>query len=133
MICPFCNAKTQVTNSRSTDQNQAVWRRRACTKCFEVWTTKETISLEKTHTVFSSSEKHSQPFSRDILYISIKDSLQHRKNAVADAGALTDTIISRVIALKSPKIERSEIISIATRALQAFDQTAAAVYQAMHK
>ena len=130
MRCPYCNSSTKVTNSRSTNHNQMVWRRRTCTQCLAAWTTHEIYVLTSTHTVKRLSQKHPEPFSRDELFMSIKESLQHRKTALDDATALTDTIITQVLALKTALIESSQIFELAHACLENFDTTAAAVYKA---
>lgn len=73
-----------------------------------------------------------QAFSRDVLFSSIKDSLAHRKTATADATALTDTVLDRVLAKKQATIETTTLIEVSQEVLYHFDRTAAAVYQARH-
>jgi len=130
MTCPYCSAKTSVTNSRSHNADQAVWRRRQCKSCKAVWTTDETYDLSKTHQVKTPSQKQPQPFRRDILFMSIWKALQHRNDALVEATGLTDTIITQVLALKQPIIQSSAIKKAAQAALTNFDKTAAAVYTA---
>lgn len=128
MLCPYCASRTQVTNSRSHTSDQAVWRRRSCKSCNAVWTTDETYDLSKTHRVSKPSQKRSEVFQRDVLFMSIWKALQHRKKALNEATALTDTIIMRVLALKQPIITTSDIKNAAHKILSNFEHTAAAVY-----
>ena len=129
MQCPYCSGQTQVTNSRSHNKSPLVWRRRQCKNCGSIWTTREYIDLSTSHRVLNR-HKHLQDFSRDILFLSIKDSLSHRKDAVRDAGALTDTVLSRVLAQKQITIKTTTIIEVTREVLYRFDRTAAAVYRA---
>lgn len=131
MVCPYCSSKTQVTNSRSRAGGTEVWRRRECLSCKQIWTTNEHIDLASSHRIHTS-ENALEPFSREKLFVSIKDSLAHRKTALEDATALTDTVLAAVLRQKQANIQVSQLISIVHEVLQRFDPTAAAVYSAKH-
>ena len=73
-----------------------------------------------------------QPFSRDKLCISLKDACTHRKTALEDASALTDTVLGQVLALNQPVIHVSQLCTIARQTLNRFDSISAAVYEAKH-
>lgn len=78
-------------------------------------------------------QNDAEPFSRDALFISLIDSLKHRKTALEDATALTDTILGLVLAQKSPKIARQALIDSAYQTLKRFDKVAAEVYRSTHR
>ena len=132
MICPYCSGQTKVTNSRSHNDEQAVWRRRQCKKCSALWSTDESFTLETSHRVKRPQHKHLEPFSRDELFISIRESLIHRKHPTADATALTATIITKLLAQKDPIINTRTIKTVSKEVLNRFDKTAAAVYASRH-
>ena len=70
MRCPFCgNDDTQVKDSRPTEDNSAIRRRRFCPACGSRFTTFERIQLRE----LSVSKKSGQrvPFERDKLYRSV--------------------------------------------------------------
>lgn len=70
---------------------------------------------------------------RDKLYLSVYDSVRHRKNACTDATELTDSIVARLQALtNSPSIETSMITEVALSFLDKFDRVAATHYRAFH-
>ena len=74
-----------------------------------------------------------QPFLRDKLFASIYDSLRHRKTALNDATALTDTVIAKVLGLISDgRIEGTVITQQTSAILKRFDQAAAVHYAAYH-
>ena len=131
MLCPYCSSKTQVTNSRSRAGGTEVWRRRECLSCKQIWTTNEHIDLASSHRV-SSRNNALEPFYREKLFVSIKDSLVHRKTALEDATALTDTVLASVLRQKQATIQLQQLITIVHEVLQRFDPTAAAVYSAKH-
>ncbi len=132
MQCPYCSSTTKVTNSRSTAKETRVWRRRKCRNCQRIWTTTETIDLSKSHKI-TGSDRHLEAFSRDKLFMSIKDSLQHRKSALEDANALTDTVLSRIILINQEVLLSSGVTAISYDVIRRFDKTASAVYKATHK
>lgn len=130
--CPYCASSSFVNNSRATAKGTQTWRRRECSRCHSIWSTKEAVDLSKSH-VFIAPKNTSQPFSRDMLFVSLIDSLKHRKTALADATALTDTILSLILAQKSAKVSRDVLIGIVYPTLKRFDKTAAEVYRSTHK
>lgn len=78
-------------------------------------------------------DKHIEPFSRDVLMLSIHDSLRHRKTASADATALTRTIITHLLPyIHEASLQREEIVAIAHEVLNRFDKVAATHYKAFH-
>lgn len=131
MNCPYCHNPTKVTNSRSRSNNSQIWRRRRCKNCQSIWTTHEQLDPSTSHKI-KSKNNSLQPFSRDKLFLSINDSLNHRKTAIDDATALTDTVLQQVLTLKSAIIQITEILTITHHVLANFDPTAAAVYKAKH-
>lgn len=95
-------------------------------------TSVEAIDLSKAITFQNGTR--AEPFSRDTLLISIYESCKHRKSALNDALALTDTVIARLL----PKVEnatlsRQQIIKTTTETLKNFDQPASVHYAAYHQ
>jgi transcriptional repressor NrdR len=77
MRCPFCgNNDTQVKDSRPTEDNAAIRRRRFCTSCGARFTTFERVQLREL-TILKKSGKRA-PFDRDKLERSIQISLRKR-------------------------------------------------------
>lgn len=131
MKCPYCDSRTRVTNSRSHNK-MSVWRRRSCKSCGAIWTTKELIDLETTHKI-KKSDSSLEPFRRDVIYISIFDSLSHRNDRITTSSHLTDTIITKVLNMQNPLIERATLVRETYKVLHNFDRTAALVYKAKHQ
>lgn len=132
MVCIFCDGETRVYNSRHQSRLNNVWRRRECLKCQTAFTSIEEPDLSYSVVVRKSSGKL-QPFSRDKLFISIFFSLQHRKTALEDARALTDTVIGSVgIKITAPEVGLDLITDKAYSALKRFDRTAAVHYRAYY-
>ncbi len=77
MRCPFCgNQDTQVKDSRPTEDNSAIRRRRQCTNCGARFTTFERVQLREL-TVLKSNGKR-ETLDRDKLHRSITLALKKR-------------------------------------------------------
>jgi transcriptional repressor NrdR len=135
MVCIYCDGKTDVINSRPQKRLNRVWRRRHCQACRAIFTTIEAGALNESLMVRPKTPKQAlQPFLRDKLYLSVVASCRHRKNAVTDATALTDTVIGKLTkATDSGVVYRDQLRTIVKEALQRFDQVAAVHYSAFHK
>ena len=77
MRCPFCgHDDTQVKDSRPTEDNAAIRRRRYCSECGSRFTTFERVQLRELSVVKSNGEK--TPFDRDKLSRSLHIALRKR-------------------------------------------------------
>lgn len=131
MVCIYCGGETRVTNSRLQKKANQVWRRRVCQSCQGVFTTHEVVSTDQS--LLFQSASASEPFSRDILLLSVYDSLRHRKTALQDASALTATIWSKLLPqIQNATIKRSDVVQTTTDTLKRFDKSAATHYAAFH-
>jgi len=73
-----------------------------------------------------------QKFSRDRLFLSIYESCKHRPQAIEDAAALTQTIISQLGDRTAGVFRKDEVAAICLRVLRRFDGVAATIYEAYH-
>jgi transcriptional repressor NrdR len=132
MVCVYCDGETEVVNSRLKRKNNQVWRRRHCTACGATFSTEETVQYELAWLV--SDGKHSQPFLRDKLFLSLYKSCEHRKTALSDAKGLTETIIRKLSThLVDGTVSKRDIAQVAQVALNRFDKAASVHYQSFHK
>jgi transcriptional repressor NrdR len=77
MRCPFCgHGDTQVKDSRPTEDNAAIRRRRFCPACGSRFTTFERVQLRELTVVKNDGEK--QPFDREKLLRSLRIALKKR-------------------------------------------------------
>jgi transcriptional repressor NrdR len=131
MVCIYCGHETQVTNSRHQKRLNQVWRRRKCTFCGAIFSTTEGANTSQALSIQKNNGL--EPFSRDKLFVSVYDSLRHRKTVLDDATALTGTIISTLTPLADEAaIDRDVVVTVTTTVLQRFDKPAATHYQAFH-
>ena len=77
MRCPFCsNNETQVKDSRPTEENTAIRRRRICPDCGGRFTNFERVQLRELSVAKRSGRK--APFERDKLQKSVEIALRKR-------------------------------------------------------
>lgn len=102
-------------------------------KCGATFTTAEAASYGASWAVQSPSGSLT-PFSRDKLFLSLHRSLQHRKTAMGDSAALTDTVIRKIAGTVQEGVLEIDTILTATQvALNRFDKAASVHYQAFHQ
>ncbi len=137
MVCIYCGSKTQVTNSRQQKRLNHGWRRRECSGCGAVFTTIEEADYGSSLAVRpldTAKHSHIKPFSRDKLFVSVLKAVGHRKTAVADASALTATIIANLLAGSTAAVlSPDDIIKSTLVVLGNFDAVAALQYDVYHR
>jgi transcriptional repressor NrdR len=132
MVCVHCGSETRVSNSRLQKRSNQVWRRRQCLSCQAVFTSLEGADYSSVWRVQGKAGAL-EPFSRDRLFMSLYRACEHRKTVLADAGGLADTITSKLAGRSNNShITAKTIAQTAMVALNRFDKTAGAVYQAFH-
>lgn len=129
MICPFCESKTRIYNSRSTQSNTQTWRRHRCTACSRTFTTKERIDW--TERIQISSKDVITPYSRERLLLSL---IRASNNLVLPSGALTDLTDTIELELQnneffSDKLQEAELITqVSTTVIHRYDPNLALQY-----
>jgi transcriptional regulator NrdR family protein len=132
MVCVYCSSETQVINSRLQKRLNQVWRRRTCSNCGAIFSSHEMADYSAVWRVKQINGTHT-PFERDKLFLSILESCKHRPTAIADAGALADTVTSKLRQATSDGIiPVKSIISTTQVALARFDAAASVHYLAFH-
>ncbi|MET4699561.1 transcriptional repressor NrdR [Constrictibacter sp. MBR-5] len=98
MRCPFCqHDDTQVKDSRPTEDNTAIRRRRFCPGCGARFTTFERVYLRELMVVKSNGQR--EPFNRDKLERSMRVALRKRP--------VEDERVERVISSLVRQLETS--------------------------
>jgi transcriptional repressor NrdR len=93
MRCPYCGFEdTQVKDSRPTEDNAAIRRRRFCSNCNTRFTTTERIHLRDLYVIKKSGVK--KPFDQDKITRAIKTAL--RKRAVSEGEI--ERLVSKIVA-----------------------------------
>ena len=131
MKCPFCrSSQTEVYNTRTTKFGTRLWRRRRCQSCHEAFTTYEAADLGFIQ-VQAQDASHS-PYSRARLYTGVASALGTNAADPATADAITDTIESKLLDLKTRVISTGQIASTTLTTLKHFDTAAFLRYLASH-
>jgi transcriptional repressor NrdR len=123
MRCPFCsNEDTQVKDSRPTEDNSAIRRRRQCTHCAARFTTFERVQLREL-TVIKSNGKR-EPFDRDKLLRSMTVSLRKRPVDRERVERVVNGIVRRLESSGESEIPSKLIGELIMDALATLDQVA---------
>lgn len=123
MRCPFCgNEDTQVKDSRPTEDNASIRRRRYCPACGSRFTTFERIQLRELSVVKSNGEK--APFDRDKLARSLKVALRKRPVEDDRIERIVNSIQRRLETLGENDIPTKVIGEMVMEQLKELDQVA---------
>lgn len=132
MRCPFCgNEDTQVKDSRPTEDNSAIRRRRLCPGCGARFTTFERVQLRELTVVKSNGQR--EPFDREKLLRSLRIALRKRP---VDADRIDRVVNSLVRQLESSgenEIPSKQIGEMVMASLQNLDQVAYIRYASVYK
>ncbi len=123
MRCPFCvNEDTQVKDSRPTEDNSAIRRRRQCPNCGARFTTFERVQLREL-TVLKSSGQH-ETFDRDKLARSMTIALRKRPVDPDRVERVINGIVRRLESSGKNEIETKHIGALVMDALNGLDKVA---------
>lgn len=136
MRCPFCgNEDTQVKDSRPTDDNSAIRRRRFCAACGSRFTTFERVQLRELTVVKKSGKR--VPFDRDKLARSIEVACRKRPVAGERVEQMVNGIQRRLESQGEAEITSDMIGEQVMEALYNLDPVAyvrfASVYKNFHE
>jgi transcriptional repressor NrdR len=123
MRCPFCgNEDTQVKDSRPTEDNSAIRRRRQCTNCGARFTTFERVQLRELTVIKSTGQR--QPFDRDKLLRSMNIALQKRPVEPDRIERIVNGIVRRLESSGESEIKTQLIGELVMDALGNLDPVA---------
>ena len=132
MRCPFCgNDDTQVKDSRPTEDNTAIRRRRFCPACGARFTTFERVQLREL-TVMKKTGKL-VPFDRDKLARSIQIALRKLPIDPERIERLTTGIVRRLESMGESEIPSDVIGEMVMDALANVDQVAYVRFASVYK
>ena len=123
MRCPFCGHNdTQVKDSRPTEDNAAIRRRRSCPECSARWTTFERVQLREMSIMKKNDRK--EPFEREKLTRSLRVALQKRPVNDDQIERIVNSIQRRLESLGEAEIPSKVIGEIVMDVLSELDQVA---------
>ena len=123
MRCPYClSENTQVKDSRPTDENAAIRRRRICPDCDGRFTTFERVQLREMTVVKRSGRKVA--FERDKLSKSIEIALRKRPVDPDRIERLVSGLVRRLESSGEAEIASTTIGEMVMDALRGLDPVA---------
>ena len=132
MRCPFCgNAETQVKDSRPTDDNAAIRRRRFCAACGARFTTFERVQLRELVVVKSDDER--EPFDREKLLRSMRIALRKRPVEPERLERVVNSIVRQLESLGESELPAKQVGEYVMQALAELDQIAYVRYASVYK
>ncbi len=123
MRCPFCgNDDTQVKDSRPTEDNNAIRRRRQCVNCGARFTTFERVQLRELTVVKGSGKR--ETFDRDKLLRSMTIALRKRPVEQERIERVVNGIVRRLESSGESEIPTTLVGELIMDALASLDQVA---------
>ena len=132
MRCPFCSYEdSQVKDSRHTEDNTAIRRRRICDQCGSRFTTFERIQLRDLIVIKSNNQK--ETFDRDKMYRSLSLSLRKRNVEEDKIEKIVSAIARRLENSGETEIKSALIGEYIMEALSNLDQVAYVRFASVYK
>jgi transcriptional repressor NrdR len=132
MRCPFCgNDDTQVKDSRPTEDNAAIRRRRICGNCGARFTTFERVQLRELTVIKSSNDR--EPFDREKLLRSMRIALRKRPVEADRVERVVNSIVRQLESSGETEIPSKQVGEMAMQALGQLDQIAYIRYASVYR
>ena len=132
MRCPFCgHDDSQVKDSRPTEDNSAIRRRRQCEGCGGRFTTFERIQLRDLTVIKSNGMR--EPFEREKLERSLSVACRKRPVDAAQIEKLASAIQRQLETLGESEIEAKRIGEFVMDGLKAVDAVAYIRFASVYK
>lgn len=132
MRCPFCgHDDTQVKDSRPSEDNSAIRRRRHCPECGGRFTTFERVQLRELIVVKKSGRREN--FDRDKLERSINHALRKRPVERERVDRMVTGIVRRLESMGENEIPSTMIGELVMQALSSLDKVAYVRFASVYK
>ena len=123
MRCPFCSAiDDKVVDTRPSDNEQVIRRRRECTGCGRRFTTYERI--DEILPLVVKKDGRREPFDRSKILTGLKKSCAKRPVPVESLDAVVDKIERELVEVSEKEIPSSRIGDAVMAALRDIDDVA---------
>ena len=132
MRCPFCGHEdTQVKDSRPTDDNSAIRRRRYCPSCGSRFTTFERVQLRELTIVKRSGRR--VPFDRDKLQRSIEVALRKRQVEPERVERMINGIVRQLESRGDSEVPSEAVGELVMEGLKGLDDVAYVRFASVYK
>jgi transcriptional repressor NrdR len=123
MRCPYCgNPDTQVKDSRPSEDNTAIRRRRICTDCGGRFTTFERVQLRELMVVKRNNRR--VPFDRDKLMRSVQVALRKRQVDPDRVERMVNGIVRQLESMGESDVSSEQIGHLVMEGLRGLDTVA---------
>ncbi|WP_186389565.1 transcriptional regulator NrdR [Stappia sp. TSB10P1A] len=132
MKCPYCGCDdTQVKDSRPTEDNTAIRRRRICTACGGRFTTFERVQLRELTVIKRSGRR--VPFDRDKLMQSVRIATRKRPVEPEKLERMVSGIVRQLESSGESDIKASDIGNLVMEGLKVIDDVAYVRFASVYK
>jgi transcriptional repressor NrdR len=132
MRCPYCgNEDTQVKDSRPTEDNTSIRRRRFCTACGGRFTTFERVQLRELTIIKKSGRR--VPFDRDKLMRSVQVAMRKRPVEQERIERMVSGIVRRLESMGESEIPSETIGKLIMEGLSSLDPVAYVRFASVYK
>ena len=123
MKCIYCGSdESKVLDSRNSEENNAIRRRRECLNCGRRWTTYETI--ETVPILVIKSDGSRQSFNKEKIKIGIIKACEKRPVSLTQIDDIVNSIEKHIQNRLIQEIKSSDIGEMVMNALKATDEVA---------
>lgn len=123
MKCPFCGEEnTRVIDSRPSEENSAIRRRRMCDSCGKRFTTYEKI--ETIPIIVIKKDNNRETYDRSKIEAAIIRACHKRSVSINQINEMIDEIETEIFNLESKEIPSSVIGEIVMNKLKNYDSVA---------
>jgi transcriptional repressor NrdR len=132
MRCPFCGHEdTQVKDSRPTEDNAAIRRRRFCGNCGARFPTFESVQLRELTVAKRNGDK--EIFERDKLVRSMKIALRKRPVDDERIEQVVNSIVRQLESLGDMEVTTAKIGELVMETLRTLDHVAYVRYASVYR
>ena len=123
MRCPFCGHNdTQVKDSRPTEDNTTIRRRRACPECGARFTTFERVHLRELTVVKANGKR--EVFEREKMERSMRIALRKRPVEEDRISRVVTSMVRRLETMGETEIPAAQVGELVMEALRSLDPVA---------
>ena len=132
MKCPFCGyTESKVIDSRPTDENERIRRRRECIQCSKRFTTYEVI--EDVPIIVIKKDKSREVFDRNKILKGMLRACEKRKVTVSDLDEKIDEIEASLQSSVDREVTSARIGELIMEKLKEIDEVAYVRFASVYK
>ena len=132
MKCPFCGyTESKVIDSRPTDENERIRRRRECIQCSKRFTTYETI--QDVPVIVIKKDRSREVFDRNKILKGMLRACEKRKVTVAELDEKIDEIEAQLQSSVDREVSSSRIGELIMEKLKEIDEVAYVRFASVYK